>query len=103
MKNKNKHENEAKKNVFIPIIGAVLLVGALVFAYYKITYAMHNEDTENAQIECNIIPIAPRVQGYVSTIYIKDNQRVYRDWETDRKSTRLNSSHRSLTRMPSSA
>ena len=30
-------------------------------------------------------------------------QPVYRDWETDRKSTRLNSSHRSLSRMPSSA
>ena len=29
--------------------------------------------------------------------------RTYRDWETDRKSTRLNSSHRSLSRMPSSA
>ena len=29
--------------------------------------------------------------------------RSYRDWETDRKSTRLNSSHRSLSRMPSSA
>ena len=28
---------------------------------------------------------------------------IYRDWETDRKSTRLNSSHRSLSRMPSSA
>ena len=27
----------------------------------------------------------------------------YRDWETDRKSTRLYSSHRSLSRMPSSA
>ena len=27
----------------------------------------------------------------------------YRDWETDRKSTRLNSNHRSLSRMPSSA
>ena len=27
----------------------------------------------------------------------------YRDWETDRKSTRLNSSHRSLSRMPASA
>ena len=27
----------------------------------------------------------------------------YRDWETDRKSTPLNSSHRSLSRMPSSA
>ena len=34
-------------------------------------------------------------------------QPTYRDWETktktDRKSTRLNSSHRSLSRMPSSA
>ena len=32
-----------------------------------------------------------------------DNLTGYRDWETDRKSTRLNSSHRSLSRMPSSA
>ena len=29
--------------------------------------------------------------------------RLYRDWETDRKSTRLNSSHLKLSRMPSSA
>ena len=34
-------------------------------------------------------------------IYTERNS--YRDWETDRKSTRLNSSHRSLSRMPSSA
>ena len=29
--------------------------------------------------------------------------RYYRDWETDRKSTRLNSSHSAKSRMPSSA
>ena len=29
--------------------------------------------------------------------------RCYRDWETDRKSTRLNSSHEIPSRMPSSA
>ena len=29
--------------------------------------------------------------------------RRYRDWETDRKSTRLNSSHSAKSRMPSSA
>ena len=28
---------------------------------------------------------------------------MYRDWETDRKSTRLNSSHSGESRMPSSA
>ena len=33
----------------------------------------------------------------------KLSEGLYRDWETDRKSTRLNSSHRSLSRMPSSA
>ena len=30
-------------------------------------------------------------------------QGMYRDWETDRKSTRLNSSHSAKSRMPSSA
>ena len=30
-------------------------------------------------------------------------QKAYRDWETDRKSTRLNSSHSAKSRMPSSA
>ena len=33
----------------------------------------------------------------------KELERYYRDWETDRKSTRLNSSHLKLSRMPSSA
>ena len=33
----------------------------------------------------------------------KGKQTKYRDWETDRKSTRLNSSHITRSRMPSSA
>ena len=40
--------------------------------------------------------------GVINTIKcFEDNG--YRDWETDRKSTRLNSSHLKLSRMPSSA
>ena len=35
-----------------------------------------------------------KLEGYIGE---------YRDWETDRKSTRLNSSHLKLSRMPSSA
>ena len=34
---------------------------------------------------------------------ISNEWKVYRDWETDRKSTRLNSSHSAKSRMPSSA
>ena len=33
----------------------------------------------------------------------QENKPIYRDWETDRKSTRLNSSHSAKSRMPSSA
>ena len=33
----------------------------------------------------------------------KWRDKAYRDWETDRKSTRLNSSHEIPSRMPSSA
>ena len=36
-------------------------------------------------------------------VFVCDGYRPYRDWETDRKSTRLNSSHITRSRMPSSA
>ena len=41
--------------------------------------------------------------NYVEYTPVIVTAKQYRDWETDRKSTRLNSSHRSLSRMPSSA
>lgn len=70
--------NATKKKNFMPIIGAILLIIALVFGYKKITYMMHYEDTDNSQIECDIIPIAPRVSGYIDKIYIQENQRVHK-------------------------
>ena len=42
------------------------------------------------------------ISGLVETLEKYPNAG-YRDWETDRKSTRLNSSHITRTRMPSSA
>ena len=42
-----------------------------------------------------------RKQGAIE--YMQVHGGAYRDWETDRKSTRLNSSHSAKSRMPSSA
>ena len=50
-----------------------------------------------------IIAVLETVIDAVKSIFDKPDTPAYRDWETDRKSTRLNSSHRSLSRMPSSA
>ena len=65
--------------------------------------------TEPGYIMC-ISSITPRIdysQGndWDTELLTMDDlhKQDYRDWETDRKSTRLNSSHRSLSRMPSSA
>lgn len=72
------HEKKSPKKFLMPIIGVILLGLAIYFAYTKISYAKHNEDTENSQIECNIVPIAPRISGYVDQIYVKENQRVHK-------------------------
>ena len=51
-----------------------------------------------------------RIRTFIFITYLVTNYGIvtgkhygYRDWETDRKSTRLNSSHLKLSRMPSSA
>ena len=45
-----------------------------------------------------LIRLNSKVREVVESLNI-----AYRDWETDRKSTRLNSSHSAKSRMPSSA
>ena len=41
--------------------------------------------------------------GTITNDLDPETKAMYRDWETDRKSTRLNSSHEIPSRMPSSA
>ena len=44
-----------------------------------------------------------KIENWVARDLAYPTNVLYRDWETDRKSTRLNSSHLKLSRMPSSA
>ena len=76
-------------------------------AWYKTigSAAIINNDEEYARqqaIQDALRQAMLKAGASVSSIQ-KLSKGAYRDWETDRKSTRLNSSHRSLSRMPSSA
>ena len=70
-------------------------------------YHMHDEkgriiitiEGDGVQEELKKLKVIEAIPHVISA----DMHKTYRDWETDRKSTRLNSSHRSLSRMPSSA
>ena len=66
----------AKKNKLIPIIGVIVIGTVLFFIGKRIIHGMHYEETENAQIETNIIPISNRINGYIDKIYVQDNQYV---------------------------
>ena len=61
------------KKVMPFILGAVLLIVGY-FAVTKIRFMLNNEDTENSQLETNIVPVAPKVGGYVTTLMVKENQ-----------------------------
>ena len=65
---------------------------------------LHEEVSETYQIsspgKTNTFKYQYSDADKLGTGYADDS---YRDWETDRKSTRLNSSHSAKSRMPSSA
>ena len=79
MENKEIKKEEPKKRskVFIIILILMILAGGW-FGISKYTYAKHHEDTDDAQVEADIIPIIPRVSGYVKEIRVKDNQMVHK-------------------------
>jgi membrane fusion protein (multidrug efflux system) len=43
------------------------------YGTFKYMHSLAHEETDDAQIEKNMNPIIPRVSGYVSKVYIKDN------------------------------
>lgn len=62
------------------IIRTAVLVTVLsvvgYFVFKKISFIMNNEDTENSQLEANIVPVLPKIGGWVTAVNIKDNQQV---------------------------
>lgn len=68
----NSTQRQARKIPVRPIIlGAVLIIGGL-YAWKKINFALHHETTDNAQVETQLVPVLPRVGGYVKTIAVRD-------------------------------
>jgi membrane fusion protein, multidrug efflux system len=68
-------ENTGKKKIMPFVLGGVLLVAGY-FGFKEVRYLMGNEDTENSQLETNIVPVLPKVGGWVTAVLVKDNQRV---------------------------
>src|SRR5258708_6563236 len=72
------HEHVRKRPVYKRpafLIGAVvvLLIVAIVGLRYWL-YARSHESTDDAFIDGHIVQISPKAAGYISKVYVKDNQ-----------------------------
>ncbi|NRS88534.1 membrane fusion protein (multidrug efflux system) [Flavobacterium sp. 7E] len=65
-------EKKKTNKKFIIIITSLVLLG-IAYGSYKYIHSLSHETTDDAQVEKNMNPIIPRVSGYVSKVYIKDN------------------------------
>lgn len=57
-------------------LAVVILAGSGIYGYY--VYSNNYPSTENAYVNANLINVAPKVGGYIKTIYVKDNQLVHK-------------------------
>ena len=89
------------KNEILPIV----LNNTMIVHSEVQKYVMRAFDVA-VQYNCNsLLLYLPINEEYTDKpiVGIANDKQLYRDWETDRKSTRLNSSHITRSRMPSSA
>jgi membrane fusion protein, multidrug efflux system len=66
-------EKKKKTNKKFILIFAVLIILGGTYGVYKYVHALSHESTDDAQIEKNMNPIIPRVNGYVTKVFVKDN------------------------------
>ncbi len=67
----NNEKKKSNKKFLIILIVLVVLGG--IYGTFKYLHAQAHEETDDAQVERNMNPIIPRVTGYVTKVYVKDN------------------------------
>ncbi len=65
-------EKKKTNRKFLSILIIVVLIGG-AYGAYKYIHSLAHETTDDAQVEKNMNPIIPRVTGYITKVYIKDN------------------------------
>ena len=64
---------KSKKFIFIFI---TLFIVVASYVVYKYIHSLGHETTDDAQVEKNMNPVIPKVSGYITKVYVKDNSYV---------------------------
>ncbi len=63
------------KAILIVVALAVVVAGGIWYAGYK-AHGQYLQETNDAQVQADMVTVAPRVAGYVAEVFITDNQDV---------------------------
>jgi membrane fusion protein (multidrug efflux system) len=66
-------ENKTKTNKKFRLIFIILLAIGLTYGGYKYIHSLSHETTDDAQVAKKMNPIIPRVSGYITKVFVKDN------------------------------
>ncbi|WP_369937681.1 HlyD family secretion protein [Xanthomonas tesorieronis] len=58
------------------LIGLVVLIGLVAWLIYYLTTGRYLQETNNAYLQADSVAVAPRVNGYVTGVFVGDNQTV---------------------------
>ncbi len=65
-----------RRNPVFLIILVILVIAGGWFGISKYYHSLHHEETDDAQISADILPVIPRVSGYIKEVRVSDNQQV---------------------------
>ncbi|WP_294194254.1 HlyD family secretion protein [uncultured Sphingomonas sp.] len=63
------------KAILIAVALAVVVAGGIWYAGYK-AHGQYLQETNDAQVQADMVTVAPRVAGYVAEVFVTDNQDV---------------------------
>lgn len=69
-------KTNSKKKLVQIIIGVIILTSLSIYGFIKILHSVNYEETDNAQIETNAVPVVNRIAGYINNCDLQDYQEV---------------------------
>src|SRR5262245_43635018 len=69
-------EDPGRRRLLGRIIGALILVGAAIAVAFTVWHWENRPETDAATVRANFVGIAPKVNGYITELPIRDSQQV---------------------------
>ena len=66
----------ARRNNAVGVVIALLALGGIAFGARQLAWGHSHVSTDDAQVEGHIIPVSPKVSGFVAAVNVDENQNV---------------------------